>query len=221
MWPEHHSGHIGLTKGNVLRKFALLASACAVLLLASFASAQQGDIMVGGSILMSLSRPSDLATFHQPIEKGGIYPSVSGDFVKFKHRLGINAETAWRYKEGDYPFNGETYRPIFTDVNVLFQPHLTKKVGLDIFAGVGVASSIFYVPYATSCSLQTSGCITYTTSNHFLEDIGGGVRYYVWHRLPHVFIRPEAHYYHIQNNFQFNSPNVFRVGASLGYTIGK
>jgi hypothetical protein len=214
---------LDLQKGTVLRKFALLASACSVLLLASFASAQQGDIMIGGSILTSLSRPSDLATFHQPIEKGGIYPSVSGDFVKFKHRLGINAEVAWRYKKGDYPFNGETYRPIFSDVNVLFQPNLTKskKVGLDIFAGIGVASTIFYVPYATTCSLPTSGCITYTSSNHFLEDIGGGVRYYVWHRLPHVFIRPEAHYYHIQNNVEFNSPNIFRVGASVGYTFSK
>jgi hypothetical protein len=43
-----------------------------------------------------------------------------------------------------------------------------------------------------------------------------------------VFIRPEIHYYHIQNNnnnlsdngFNFNSNNVFRVGASIGFTLG-
>ena len=50
-----------------------------------------------------------------------------------------------------------------------------------------------------------------------MEDLGAGVRYYVWH---HFFVRPEVHYYHIQNNVEFNSDNVFRVGASIGYTIG-
>jgi hypothetical protein len=53
-----------------------------------------------------------------------------------------------------------------------------------------------------------------------MEDLGGGVRYYVWHRLPNVYVRPEVHYYHIQNNVEFNSSNLFRVGASIGYTFG-
>jgi hypothetical protein len=50
-----------------------------------------------------------------------------------------------------------------------------------------------------------------------MEDLGGGIRYYVWH---HLFVRPEIHYYHIQNNVEFNTDNLFRVGASIGYTIG-
>jgi hypothetical protein len=40
----------------------------------------------------------------------------------------------------------------------------------------------------------------------------------VWH---HAFIRPEARYYNIlNNNNNFSSNNVIRVGASIGYTIG-
>jgi opacity protein-like surface antigen len=51
-----------------------------------------------------------------------------------------------------------------------------------------------------------------------MEDLGAGVRYYVWH---HFFVRPEVRYYHIQNNTdEFNSSNIFRVGGSIGYTIG-
>ena len=53
---------------------------------------------------------------------------------------------------------------------------------------------------------------------HFLVDAGAGIRYYVW---GHVFVRPEVHYYHIMNNSDFfSSGNIFRVGASIGYTIG-
>jgi hypothetical protein len=202
-------------KGSVLRKLALLVPACTVLLLATFASAQQVDIMVGGSVLMASSPTSSSVNFQPPTEKGGTYINISGDFVKFKHRLGLNVETAWRYHQGNYE-GYETFRPIFTDVNVLFQPKLGEKLGLDLMAGVGVASNRFNL--LTSCGVP--GCINYTSSNHFMEGLSGGIRYYFWQRLPHFFVRPEVHYYHIQNNVEFNSPNVFRVGASLGYTFG-
>jgi hypothetical protein len=203
-----------------LKKFALLASTCLFFLSCNFASAQQGDILLGGSTLMS-SAPSNSSVAFQPAtEKGSTYLSVGGDFIKFKHRLGFNAEVAWRYKRANYPDIDETYRPFFTDVNALYQPRIGKKFGLDIFAGIGVATTRFSSPFITSCGVTTGGCTFYTSSNHFMEDLGGGVRYYVWHRLPNIFVRPEVHYYHIQNNSQFHTDNVFRVGASIGYTIG-
>jgi hypothetical protein len=189
---------------------------CSVLLFAHFASAQQGDILAGGGILMFPSSTNDLVSFQQPNEKGGTYLSLGGDVIAFKHRLGLNVETSWRYHQGSY-YGYENYRPIFTDVNALFQPKLTKKIGLDLFGGIGIASNRFDV--LGSCNIP--GCVNYTSSNHFMEDLGAGVRYYVWHRLPHIFVRPEVHYYHIQNNVEFNSNSVFRVGASVGYTIGK
>jgi hypothetical protein len=170
---------------------------------------------------MSPKSNSDSVSFQPVAERGGTYASISGDYIRFKHRLGFSAETAWRYKRADYPDNGESYRPIFTDVNAFFQPKLTKKIGLDLFAGIGVSSNRFYLPSFATCSIPASGCTYYTSSNHFMEDIGGGVRYYVWHHFPHIFVRPEVHYYHIQNNFEFHSDSVFRVGASIGYAIGK
>ena len=196
-----------------MRTLAILAPVCAFLFFAQFASAQQGDIMIGGGTLLSSSNNnSSLA----PSENGGTYLNIDGDVVG-KKRLGFNIGTAWRASQGDYGSGtGITFRPILTNFNALYQPHLGKKFGLDLFGGIGIASSRFYVPQIVSCNIG-SGCINYTSSNHFMEDLGGGIRYYVWR---HVFVRPEVHYYHIQNNQEFNSNNVIRVGASIGYTIG-
>ena len=202
-----------------MRKFALLTSVWGLLLLANSARAQQVDILVGGSTLMASSPNNDSVAFRPPTERGGTFVSVGGNYIRFKHRLGFNVETAWRDKLAHYPDTNETYRPFFTDFNGLFQPKLKKKVGLDLFAGVGIATNRFTLPDVTSCSIPTSGCTFYTSSNHFLEDLGGGIRYYVWHRLPNISVRPEVHYYHIQNNKEFSTPNVFRVGVSIGYTI--
>ena len=83
-----------------------------------------------------------------------------------------------------------------TDFNALFQPKLGKRVGLDLFGGIGIDSTRFYVPYTTSCS-YFSGCINYSSSDHFIEHLSGGLRYYFFRRY---FIRPEIHYYHIQDN---------------------
>lgn len=199
-----------------MRKLAIFASVFAVLFVGRFATAQQGDIMIGGGTLISSSPSSAALFFQQPAEKGGTYLSISGDVVGFKRRLGFNVETSWRASQGIYAGENVTYRPILTDFNALFQPKLGKKIGLDLFGGIGIAATRFYVPAIVSCS-YFSGCINYTSSDHFMEDLGAGLRYYVWH---HFFVRPEVHYYHIQNNVEFNTDNVFRVGASIGYTIG-
>ncbi len=175
----------------------------------------QVDLLFGGATLKSFPPINSSATFQTPTEKDGTYISVGGDYIGFKkRRLGFNVETAWRYHQGNY-YGYETYRPILTDFNALFQPKLSKKLGLDVMGGVGVASNRFNL--LGPCSIP--GCVNFTSSNHFLEDAGVGIRYRFWHRLPHLFIRPEAHYYHIQNNVEFNSDSVFRIGASIGYTI--
>ncbi len=199
-----------------MRKLAILVPVFAVLAFAQLASAQQGDIMIGGGTLLSSSPASGLGNFQLPAEKGGTYINITGDVIGFKHRIGFGVETAWRASQANYPdYQDETYRPILTDFNAVFQPKITKKIGADLFGGIGVASTRFYVPQIVSCSYV--GCINYSSSDHFMEDLGGGIRYYVWN---HFFVRPEIHYYHIQNNEEFNSNNVFRVGGSIGYTIG-
>lgn len=196
-----------------MRKLALVAPVFAFLFFAQFASAQQGDVFFGGGTLLSSAATN--GSF--PSEKGGLYINLGGDLVFYK-RIGFNVETAWKATQGVYVSDVENYRPILTDFNLLYQPRLGKKVGLDLMAGIGAGDTRFYAPGA-SCS----GCENYVSTDHFMEHLGGGVRYYVWH---HVFVRPEIHYYHIQNNNSltdngyFNSNNVFRVGASVGYTFG-
>jgi opacity protein-like surface antigen len=207
-----------------LRKLALLAPVFALLFSCHFAGAQQGDIMFGGGTLLSSAPTGDQFATGNIAMRGGTYLDVSGDVVGFKKRIGLNVETAWRASQATYIPGQIDYRPILTDFNFLYQPHLSKKVGLDLFGGIGVSSVRFYYPFATSCS-YFSGCINYNSNHKFMQDLGAGVRYYVWH---HFFVRPEIHYYHINGNSDtnianpggFSSDNVFRVGGSIGYTIG-
>jgi hypothetical protein len=205
----------------VLRKLALLAPVFALLFSCHFAAAQQGDIMFFVGTALSSSPSSNSIASGELAEKGGTYLGVSGDVVGFKRHLGFMVETSWRASQANY-FGFETYRPILTDFNALYQPKLGKKVGLDLFAGIGFDTTRFYVPFATSCSGFTGQCINYTSNHHFMQDLGVGVRYYVWR---HAFVRPEVHYYHIDGNDNintggFSTDNLFRVGASVGYTIG-
>jgi hypothetical protein len=199
-----------------LRKLALLMSILGVLFFSNFASAQQGDAMFGfGTLLSSGSCATNLGTglFTCP-EKGGFYPSVSADVI-FHRRIGFGFETSWKASQGAYGgTGGQPFRPILTDFNAVYQPRISKKVGLDLMGGVGWQSTRFYLPFCTG----TFSCNNFTSSHHFLIDVGGGIRYYVWN---HVFVRPEAHYYYVNNNTDdFSSNNVFRVGGSIGYTIG-
>ena len=195
-----------------MRKLALLAPVFAFLCFAQFAAAQQGDAMFGGNILTSTGS-CDPNTGLCP-EKGGFYPSVSADVI-FHKRVGFNFETAWRASQGSYGGpGGQPYRPILSDFNLMYQPKLNKKVGADLMAGIGWQSTRFYLPFCTN----SFTCNNFVSSHHFLTHIGGGIRYYVW---GHFFVRPEVHFYHINNNTDvFSNDNVFRAGASIGYTIG-
>ena len=205
-----------------MRKLALLAPVFAFLFFAQFAIAQlasdqQVDVFIGGGTLLSSSASSSNSN-GLPAEKGGTYLNLGGDAVFLQHRLGLNVETAWRATQGTYVFDEINYRPILTDFNLLFQPRLGKKVGLDLMGGIGAGSTRLYAP-----GPSTPGYADYVSTDHFMEHLGAGIRYYPWH---HLFVRPEIHYYHIQNNNSltdngyFNSNNVFRVGASVGYTFG-
>ena len=195
-----------------MRKSALLAVMSGFFFLACFAQAQQADGMFGGGTVMS-SGSCDFTTGFCP-EKGGYYQNIGADVILHK-RIGFAFESAWRWSQGQYGGpGGQPFRPILFAFNGDFQPKLSKKVGLDLMGGIGWQTTRFYLPY---CTNQFT-CNNYTSSNHFLVDIGGGLRYYFF---GHVFLRPEAHYYHILNNTNdFTNNNVIRVGASIGYTIG-
>jgi hypothetical protein len=188
-----------------------------LVLIASFSQAQQGDAMFFGGTLLASGSNNCPATGGSCFvtEKGGFYPGLSADVI-FHRRLGVAFEASWKGSQGDYAGLGIPYRPILFAFNADYQPKLSKKAGLDLLGGIGWQTTRFYGYQPTSNCVYFGAC--YTSSNHFLVDVGAGLRYYVW---GHVFVRPEAHYYHIVNNTaDFSNSNVIRVGASIGYTIG-
>jgi Outer membrane protein beta-barrel domain len=197
-----------------LRKLGFLATVFAILSFATLASAQQGDAMIGFGTLLSSGSCNNF-TLLCP-EKGGLYPNVGADVI-FHKRLGVAFDVAWRGGQGEYGGpGGQPYRPVLFDFNGDYQPRITKKLGADLLAGIGWQSTRYYGYQNTVSCNYFYAC--YVSSNHFLIDVGAGLRYYFF---GHAFIRPEFHYYYINNNTaDFTSNNVFRVGASIGYTIG-
>jgi hypothetical protein len=86
-------------------------------------------------------------------------------------------------------------------------------VGAEIVGGIGAESLRFYQPYF-NCNFVT--CTNYVSSNHFLGDFGGGLKFYVHGGF---FVRPEARLYFIHNNAEFSSGKAVRYGVSIGYTF--
>jgi len=200
-----------------MRKLAFLATIFAFLILPSLASAQQGDAMFGfGTLLSPGAAECGLSSGQLACpEKGGLYPNLSADVI-FHKRIGFGFDVAWRGGQGNFAGLGLPYRPLLFDFNGVYQPRLSKKTGLDLMGGIGWQSTRFYGYQNTSNCVYFGAC--YSSYNHFLVDVGGGFRYYFY---GHVFVRPEAHYYHVFNNSDvFTSGNIIRVGGSIGYTIG-
>jgi hypothetical protein len=199
-------------EGFPLRNFSIIA-ALAFFFLPNLAQAQQIDIGFGVSGLSSPSSGQN-TVFSAPSQSGGVYLGFNGDFLLHKN-FGIQGEINWRASQGIY--NGyQPYRPLFWDFNGMWLPHLAKHVTAELEAGIGVESLRFYNNFYT-CSYIT-GCTNYTSSNHFMGDFGGGIRIY-----PHgnFFVRPEARFYLINNNVEFNSNHATRYGATIGYTFGE
>lgn len=196
-----------------MRRFLLLTFACSVLPLATCALAQQLDLAVGGSTVLSSKPTISSQAFLPPGLRGGVYPSASAQFV-FKGPFGFNAELVARDKRALY--NGYQYfRPVLYDFNGVYSRQLKEKIGADLMAGVGGETLLFYTQYA-NCGL--GNCPNSVNSTHFMAHVGGDVRYYFWRNF---FARPEAHYYRIVNNYQFHSGNLLRLGASIGYSFGR
>jgi hypothetical protein len=209
-----------LSKTNTMTKTMLLAVIGGFFFAASFAQAQQGDASLGfGTIVSSGSTTCSASLSGSGCtvpEKGGLYPSVNGDVIFHRH-IGFDFEATWKATQGQYGGSGgQPFRPIIVDFNGMYQPKLGKKLGAELLGGVGLQSTRFYGLVDDASCLDFGAC--FTSSHHFLVDVGGGLRYYVWN---HIFVRPEIRYYHIVNNTaDFSSNDIFRVGASIGYTIG-
>ena len=190
-----------------MKKVSLLVAAfCLILLPGSAAHAQQFDMSFGVS---GLTGPSSTATL-QTIG-GGAYPSIGLDFLFF-HNVGVGFNAAFRAKQNLY--QGQLpFRPFFYDVDAVYAPPLGKRAQGELSAGLGVESVRFYTPTVT-CSF--TGCTNFVSSNHFLVQLGAGLRLYV---TPRIFIRPDAHIYLVHNNFEFSGSRAPRFGVSIGYSF--
>jgi hypothetical protein len=200
---------------NLLKKLFLLSAAFSVLLLSgSTAFAQQFDLAFGVGTVTGQSATDALnSADHTPQNiGGGGYPSFSGDFLFYKKYFGAGAEVAWRgHQNVDIFFN--PYRPIVYDFNAVVAPPLGKRAQAELQGGIGLLSLRFYQPFFT-CNF--TGCTNFQSSNHFLTHVGGGIRFYVTRS---IFIRPEAHFYFVRNNFEFSGPRMNRYGVSIGYSL--
>ena len=204
-----------------MRKLALAALFLVIFFLANLASAQQADAMFGFGTIVSPGAAACNDISGCP-EKGGLYPNIGADVI-FHRRIGFAYDITWRGGQGAYGGSGgPPYRPIIQSFNAIFEPRLGKRLSLDVFGGIGWQDTRLY---SANYSCTYFGCTNYTSVNHFLVDVGGGIKYHFWH---HAFIRPEIRYYNVNNNtaniglgnFGYSSSSIVRVGAALGYTIG-
>src|SRR5579883_2143935 len=203
-----------------MKKTILICSLCFVFAIVSAAYGQEFDPAFGLSGLTATAASDAGPQYSQQALSGGVFPNFSGDFVvSSKSRLGFNANVAWRGGQNTYgPASafGVTvpFRPILYTFNALYAPKLNDRVTLEMYGGLGGESIRFY---QGSFNCTFTGCTNYTSSNHFLGDIGGGIRFYVTKRL---FVRPEAQVYFVHNNFEFAGATATRAGVSIGYTFG-
>jgi hypothetical protein len=196
-----------------LRELWVLVFALA---LAGSAHAQEFDAAFGfGSVTAPSASTNSNGSF--PSLSGGLYPSFSGT-VLLKNHIGFGGNVAWRASRAIYGGSAanfgiiQPYRPIFYDFNAVYGGKF-GKFGGDVMAGIGAESLRFYTPFVT-CG--TFSCTNYQSSNHFAGHLGADLRYYFW---GHAFIRPEAHYYFIHNNAEFNNSNAARFTVSIGYSF--
>lgn len=174
----------------------------------------QFDVGVGAGTVIAPSSGSASGNHSLQTVGGGAFLNFSGDYLFWRH-LGIEGEVAWRASENLYG-GYQPFRPIFYDFNAIYAPPLGKHVQLELVGGIGGLSTRFYTQTYT-CDYFTYQCTNYVSSNHFMGDVGAGLRFYVTHSF---FLRPEFREYFIHNNVEFSSGHATRAGVTIGYSFG-
>ena len=193
-----------------MKKLTFVAIAVVFCMLAANAFGQGFDAAFGlSSVTSAQALTTNGLTF--PSLRGGAYPGFSVDLL-IHRRLGIEGELFWKASQGLYGTN-QPYRPIFYDFNAIWAPRISKNFTGEVMGGIGGEDLRFYGLLNFS---QFAGYTNYTSSNHFMGDVGGGIRAYFWHD---AFIRPDVRLYLINNNVEFSSGRVVRYGVSIGYSF--
>ena len=146
---------------------------------------------------------------------GGVFGTLGGGVMLNKH-LGVGAEVAWRFTQGNYA--GLGYRPIFYDFNGIYVPSLrTKKLVPELQAGFGGTSLRFYGGQQ-NCDPFTGFCSNFAgSSNHLQLHVGAALRYYI---TPNIFVRPSFDYHKVRHLDEFSSGSVPAWGVAIGFGGG-
>lgn len=203
-------------KENHMKKRIGVAIIGWLCLLAAQAWGQQIDVAFAGGSLAS-SGSSVSAGGILPGEGGGAFVGFNGDVLfkpLFNGNVGVQGEVNWRGSQGSYA--GQVpYRPLFYDFNAMYARRFSKYVGAEALAGIGAESIRFYTGNY-NCDYY-GNCTNYVSSNHFMGDFGGGIRFYPYKSF---FVRPEVRLYLVHNNQEFSSSHPVRYGVSIGYSFG-
>ena len=154
---------------------------------------------------------------------------VGGDIMLWK-KFGIGAEAAFQPAKQTFvdlkasaAANGLNTlsvqsRMTLFDINGIFEPVNTKKVGLKLEGGIGGANLKFYESGSSSSVLGSQNSSQYLSStNHFQVHGGAGVEIYI---TDHIFIRPQFDVHYVRNLSQFGSNMVTSEMVWLGYNWG-
>lgn len=172
-----------------------------------FSSAQSVDAFFGLNAVTA-SQPAGI-----PSLGGGAFLSVGGDLFP-THTLGFYGQAAWRTKQANYA--GNPVRPLFYDFGAAWEPfHFSPRLVPFFRAGLGAESIRVYQPFF-SCGSFT-GCTNYVTTNHLMEHLGVGLKFYI---TPRIFIMPDANLYLIRHNVEYQTSSAHMFGIAIGYTLG-
>ncbi len=174
----------------------------------------QGDIGFSVGTLTAPSSASASGNHSMQTLGGGAYLGFSGNYL-FRNSLGFGSEISWRASQNLYQ-GFQTFRPILYDFHATYAPNLGHHAQLELIGGLGGLSTRFYTPYY-ACNYFT--CTNYASSNHFMGDVGAGVRFYLYNDA--LFVRPEFREYFIDNAYEFSSGHASREGVTLGYAFGR
>ncbi len=167
------------------------------------ASAQSVDVFAGLNALTA-----NQAVANIPQLSGGVFPGAGVNI--FFGLIGIGAEVAGRATR-----NSSGIRPVYYDVNLLVDPiHISRSIIPIFMFGLGAQSISSYTGLA-GCG-GVGPCTSYVGS-HLSAHLGFAVKVYL---TEHLFVQPEAHFYFIRNNQQFQAASAQRYGVSLGWTFG-
>jgi hypothetical protein len=174
---------------------------------------QQFDIGFGVGTVIAPSGSSFTGNHSPQTVGGGAYLNFSGDYI-FWRNAGVGGEVAWRASQNLYG-GYQPFRTIFYDFNAVYAPPLGKHAQLELLGGIGGLGTRFYTQ-TFLCNYFT--CTNYVDSNHFMGDLGAGVRLFVGKG---VFVQPEFREYFIHNNVEFSSGYATRSGVTVGYSFGR